>query len=72
LKFKDREVTGEGKIEIVKSKNEIISTFKKYVKNNESDSDSTKTIYRQRKNGFFETVFVETYINGKSKVLLKK
>lgn len=72
LKFNDREITGEGKIEVINDKKEIISTFKKYVKNNESDSDSTKTIYRQKNNGFFEKIFIETYLNGKSKILLKK
>ncbi|MCD0455952.1 hypothetical protein LPB85_10950 [Chryseobacterium sp. LC2016-27] len=72
LKFKDREVTGIGKIDIKKDSKEIISTFKRYVKNNESEADSTKTIYKQRKDGFFENMLFIEYKNGKEKIIEKK
>lgn len=72
LKFKDREITGIGKIDIKKDTKEIISTFKRYVKNNESEADSTKTIYKQRKDGFFENVLFIEYKDGKEKIIRNK
>lgn len=72
LKFKDREVTGQGKIEIKKEKREIVNTFIRYIKTYESDADSTRTIYKQGKNGFFNPVFIAEYNNGIEKITLKK
>ena len=72
LKFKDREVTGMGKIEIKKDKQEITNTFIKYKKNYDIEPDSIKTVYRQMNSGFFRLILIKEYINGKEKVILKK
>lgn len=72
LKFKDREVTGEGKIEIKKDKKEIINTFIKYTKAHDEDSDSTKSVYRQGKNGYFRLVSFTEYRKGTKKTVIEK
>lgn len=72
LKFKDREVTGEGKIEVKKDKKEIINTFIKYTKANEGEADSSKTTYKQGKNGLFHTINIVEYRDGKEKIVFKK
>lgn len=72
LKFSDREVTGGGKIEIKKSKREIVNTFIKYTKNYESEPDSVKSVYKQTKNGLFNIVLISEYHNGKEKTVFKK
>lgn len=72
LKFNDREVTGVGSLKIKKKTKEIISTFKRYVKNHESDADSIKRNYKQREDGFFNLVSVTEYRDGKEEVVFKK
>lgn len=72
LKFKDREITGIGKIEIKKNKREITNTFIKYKKNYEIEPDSIRNVYRQMDSGFFRLILIKEYINGKEKVILKK
>lgn len=72
LKFKDREVTGEGNIELDKKSGKITNTFINYTKTNDDEPDSVKRVYKQRKDGFFDLILLIEYKDGKEKVILKR
>ena len=72
--YKDGIILSEGKIDI-DEKNKIITVIEStFIKDNgfENEPDSVKRIYKQKKNGFFEIVFIAEYKNGIEKIISKK
>lgn len=72
LKYRDREVTGEGHIEVDMKSRKITNTFINYTKDYDDEPDSVKRVYKQRKDGFFDLILLIEYKDSKEKVILER
>jgi hypothetical protein len=70
--FNNTTVLSTGNFEIDKKNKAITCTVKNLVKRPDFEMDSTQYIRKQNKKGFFDTISVIEYKDGKQNVLFKK
>lgn len=72
--LKDGIILSKGAIDI-DEKNKVITIIDKTLNNDEdyeSEPDSTKRVYKQRKDGFFDLILIAEYRNDKEKIVFEK
>lgn len=70
--YKDGVINSEGEVEIDKKNRLIIIKEKRFIKDYDSEPDSTKRIYKQKKDGFFELMKIFEYRDGEEKIIFEK